>query len=153
LAACFLVLIDISLKTRKDSSHARSKFLQQIIQKAEAAEKGKKGKEIIKVKKKLDKDFKMKEIDFGELGEEMVRVRNMMDKNKCSDVFYDLEKTIAKKDVKKYLRYKYMVNNALCQYHKLKVLVSMGCIKGELYLLALLEIIRLSKIIFVQQIE
>jgi hypothetical protein len=31
--------------------------------------------------------------------------------------------------------------------------MGMGCLHGELYLLALLEIIRLSKIIFVQQIE
>jgi hypothetical protein len=83
----------------------------------------------------------------------MARVKNMMDKNKCSDVFYDLEKTIAKKDVTKYLRYKYMVNNAVKQFQKLQVLMSMGCIKGEMYILVMIEIIRLSKIIFVQQIE
>jgi hypothetical protein len=110
-------------------------------------------KEIIKVKNKLDKDFRTKELDFGKLNDEMARVKNMMDKNKCSDVFYDLEKTIAKKDVTKYLRYKYMVNNAVKQFQKLQVLMSMGCIKGEMYILVMIEIIRLSKIIFVQQIE
>ena len=35
-----------------------------------------------------------------------------MDKNKCCDVFFDLEKTIAKKNVKTYLKYKYMINNS-----------------------------------------
>ena len=44
--------------------------------------------------------------------EEAEKVKNMMNKNKCSDIFYDLEKTLAKKNVKNYLKYKYMVNNA-----------------------------------------
>ena len=73
----------------------------------------------------------------------------MLNKNKCSDVFYNLEKTIAKKNIKTYLKYKYMVNNAVSQFQKLKILITLGCLKGELYLNAILEVIRLSKIIFV----
>ena len=61
----------------------------------------------------------------------------MLNKNKCSDIFFNLERTIAKKNIKSYLRYKYMVNNSVSQFQKLQILITLGCLKGELYLLAI----------------
>lgn len=73
----------------------------------------------------------------------------MLNKNKCSDIFFDLEKTIDKKNIKRYLKYKYKVNNAVRQFQKLKILISLRCLRGELYILTILEVIRLAKVIFV----
>ena len=36
----------------------------------------------------------------------------MLNKNKCCDIFMDLEKTIDRKNIKKNLKFKYKMNNA-----------------------------------------
>lgn len=77
----------------------------------------------------------------------------MLNKNKCADIFFDLEKTIDKKNLKSYLKYKYKLNNAVRQFQKLLCLRSLRCLNGELFIHVTLEMIRLSKQIFVHQIE
>jgi hypothetical protein len=37
-------------------------------------------------------------LDFAHLAQEHDKVKNMLDKNKCCDIFFDLEKTLAKKN-------------------------------------------------------
>lgn len=94
-------------------------------------------KEKVLVKKKTEKQFKYVEIDHIRNNEEMAKVRKMMNKNNVADVFFDLEKNVAKKNVRKFLKYKYIKNNSIPLYDKLSMLISLGSIHGELYLLIL----------------
>lgn len=41
----------------------------------------------------------------------MHKIQKMMNKNKCNEIFFDLEKNIAKKNIKNFLKYKYVKNN------------------------------------------
>lgn len=67
----------------------------------------------IEVKNKFEKNYKKVKLDFSKINEERHKVEKMMNKNKVSDIFYDLEKTIAKKNIKNYLRYKYKMNYSM----------------------------------------
>ena len=68
-------------------------------------------------------------------------------------MFFELEKNVAKKNVKKYLKYKMVKNNANFLYSKLKMLLSLKCIHGELYLLVLLKSVELARELFVLEVE
>jgi hypothetical protein len=73
----------------------------------------------------------------------MVKVQKMVSKNKCADIFFELDKTIAKKDFKKFLKYKYAKNNSESLYSKLRLLLTLKAIRGELYIRILLKSIEL----------
>ena len=55
----------------------------------------------------------------------MAKVKQMMNKNNVADVFFDLETNVAKKNVRKFLKYKYVKNNSKILYEKLNLLLSL----------------------------
>ena len=76
-----------------------------------------------------------------------------MNKNKVADVFFELETNVAKKNVRKFLKYKYVKNNTRALYEKLNLLLSLKAIHGELFLLILIKKVELAKKIFVIEVE
>lgn len=91
------------------------------------------------VRKKGEKAFRYVEIDHGKTIEQMAKVKKMMNKNNVGEIFFDLEKSVAKKNVKNFLKYKYIKNNSKSLYGKLKLLLSLDAIQGELYLMILIK--------------
>ena len=102
-------------------------------------------KEKILVRKKGEKTFRYVEIDHGKNTEQMAKVKQMMNKNNVADVFFELETNVAKKNVRKFLKYKYVKNNSKSLYEKLNLLLSLKALHGELYLLILIKKVELAR--------
>ena len=119
----------------------------------ENKETEKETKEKILVRKKWEKNFRYVEIDHNKNIDQLEKVKQMMNKNKVADVFFELETNVAKKNVRKFLKYKYVKNNTRTLYEKLNLLLSLKAIHGELFLLILIKKVELAKKIFVIEVE
>ena len=82
----------------------------------------------------------------------------MFDKNKCWDIFQDAKidndlRIYEEKTIENKIAYKFKLSQRQDAYLKLKLLMSLRAIKGELYLQVALRCIRLAKEIFMIEVE
>ena len=85
------------------------------------------------------------------------RAAAMFDKNKCWDIFQDAKtdniRLYQKKTIQKKIEFKFNLFRLQEIYLKLKLLISLKTMTGELYLLVALRCIRVARDIFLLRVE
>ena len=85
------------------------------------------------------------------------KIDKMVDKNRCYDIFQMAKvgnlRMYEPKTIKKRLEFKFERNNRVDQYLRLKLVLSLGAVRGEFLIKIFLRIINLAKEIFVLNIE
>ena len=150
MTSCFLLIMQLNIELGKVNST-------QLVENLNKKKKQKKVKEAIIVKKKGSKKAKMIKIDEEQHEQFSKVIKKMTDKNNCYDLFQNAivgnRRMFEEKPVIKMLRYKFDRRNLMNMYGKLRLIISLRAVEGELFILLLLQSIKLAKEIFVLEIE
>ena len=152
LQECFKVLMKLNI----EQGQVVSDFLERKLEAELLAMVT--GRERLAIKKPGIRAVKDKVIDPQLMANKGRKLAQVFNKNKCWDIFQEAKldngvRLYEAKPVKKKYRYKFDRTNKMELYHKLKLLLSLQAVRGELFIQVFLRCIKLRKEVFMLDIE
>lgn len=149
------------IRLNMELGHVKNKALEDSIKKKDREESQKEKAmnvcEEIQVKRKEDGIIKKHMINHHENHAKKNKIIVMLDKNNCFDIFQnsktESDHFLEQVQYKEFLKYKFNKKNRQKLYQKLMLMMKVGALHSQLFTIAILQLIKLSKEVFMIDLE